>query len=608
MASVEILYTCWLSDRGKPYRWFEEGFGGTDFFRKDFAAGTLYLYLRNESGRPLQATAFQVDNTPLEELRQRREAHWWRLLPNPLPPGAVGEVAIRLATRRDTAPEVRIGFDNGSEVNARIVLQPPPIRIETVGFNATGDTVYLVVENVDSGRRRVQHIWLDAQEVTRQCRLLDPEFRAGIAPVVLRLTKPLRYGSYHVYRVQTSDGATAACCVRTGDDWVPLGSYGYATYVEYAQNGCNGHNSFAPLSKELLDLHAHLAMKAVMIIGGSPPAEYMLGHPGLFAYSPMDEPDVGDYVEARELPHVQRVGYLATEMERRCHTYRTLDPSKMTLLTLNLTYKPANYYIYAPIADWLNPDCYPLTLGQDVKWVYEVVRTARHAAGPRPVSFTFQSCYEEPYDPIERAKKRYPRPPTPGEIRLMTLYAVAAGARGLFGYGHHTERTATYLHRGSGEFPEVWQAIGEVYRELGVVAPLLAQAHPITLARAEAPGVLVSTLIAGEDALLLIVINEDYVQERRTLRVHPVTVRVRVPRLPWLQPRHAWTVKNGTFEALPLQRSAEGATFTLHRLDTARLVLVTQDASLPDSLHQRYQAYVARVKEGLNRIQPTSRE
>ncbi|MCS6829162.1 MAG: hypothetical protein RMM08_05800 [Armatimonadota bacterium] len=603
MASVELLHTCWLPDRGEPYKWFEGGFGGMDFFAKGFAAGTLYLYVHNTGSRPIRPEAFFVNDAPLEKLRQEREAHWWRLLPTPLPPGAAGEIGIRLAKTPDTAPLVRVALDDGSEIASRVALQAAPVRIETVGFSAGSDTVHLVVEANDRKRRRVERVWLDAQEVTRQCKVLDPYFHTGIAPIVLRLERPLRYGSYHVYRVQTSDGAIAACCVRTGDDWVPLGSYGYATYVEYARNGCNGHNSFAPLSKELLDLHARLAMKAVMIIGDRPPDDYMKGHPGLLAYSPMDEPDVGDYYEAKELPHVQRIGYLAMEMERRCQTYREVDPSKMTLLTVNLTYKPMNYYVYAPIADIVNPDCYPLTLGQDVKWVYEVVRTARRAAGPRPVTFTFQSCYEEPYDPLERAKKRYPRPPTPGEIHLMTLYAVAAGARGLFAYGHHTERTTSYLHRGSGEFPEVWRAIGEIYRQLGHIAPLVAIAHPTSLASADMPTVLVSALVAGEDALILVVLNKDYAQERHTLRVNPVTVQIRVPQLPWLTPRRAWLVKNSGFEPLPLRRASGEAVVTLQELDTARLVLVTQNQTTVQTLLQRYEAYVARVSEGLRQTQ-----
>lgn len=603
MALIELLHTCWLPDRGEPYKWFERAFGGMDFFANGFAAGTLYLYVRNTSNRPIRPEAFFLNDTPLEKLREERKVHWWRLLPAPLPPDAVGEIGIRLARKPDTAPSIRVTFDDGSEVSTRVPIQKPAVRVETVGFNGRSDTVTLTVENVDGKKRRVTRVWLDAQEVTRQCRLLDADFRTGVAPVVLRLNRPLTYGSYHVYRVQTSDGSTAACCVRTGDDWVPLGSYGYTTYVDFARNGCNGHNSFSRLSKEQLDLHARLAMKAVMVLWDAPPDDYMKGHAGLFAYCPMDEPDVGDYFEAKNLPDVQRIGYLAMEMEKRCQTYREADPGKMTLLTVDLTYKPVNYYIYAPIADIVNPDCYPLSLGTDVKMVYEVVRTARCAAGPRPVTFTFQSCYEEPYDPTERAKMRFPRPPTSGEIRLMTLYAIAAGARGLFGYGHHTERTSRYLHRGSGEFPEVWRAIGEVYREIEHVAPLLASAHPTAIARADLPTVLISTLVTGEDALLLVVVNEDYVQERHRLRVNPVTVRMKVPELPWLTPRFAWLVKHTGFESLPLKTSGDGATIALSGLETAGLVLVAQAEAVARTLRRRYEERAMRVADALRHLQ-----
>ena len=600
-AKVDVAY--WMPDRGTPYRWSEGAPNLQDFFTKGYkAAGYLCAYVKNESRRPIAPTAFYLNGQSLEKLRGEGKVVWWRLLPRPLPVGTVGEVLVRTREPITEEQTLRIEFDDGSWVTAHISPTPCPVRIETVGFNARMDEVFLVVVSLDRKPRKTVQVWLDGKDVTKLCRFLDPTFEMGISPIILRLPQPLRYGSYHIYRVDVSDKAAAACCVRTYDGWVPLGSYGYGTYEDYARNGCNGHNNFSRHRKEDLDIHALLAMRAVMILGDRPPDDYMVGHPGVFAYCPYDEPDVGDYSEAKQLPMEQRVGYLAMEMERRCQMYREADPQTMTILTIDLTFKPANFYIYAPVADFANSDCYPLSLGEDAKMVYEVVKTVRYAAGPRPVTFTFQSCYEEPYDERRRAKMRFPRPPFAGEERLMMLYAIAAGARGLFGYGHHTEKTATYLHRGSGEFPDVWHAIGRTYREQEHIAPLLALSHPTDIAKTGDDKVLVSTLVAGEKALLLVIINEDYTQEAKAFRVRTKSVSVEIPRLPWLTPRFAWRVTERGFERLPLSPSSAKTILKLERLDVAEVVLVSDDEKLVRTLRQRYREREAKVAIGLLKL------
>ena len=125
----------------------------------------------------------------------------------------------------------------------------------------------------------------------------------------------------------------------------------------------------------------------------------------------------------------------------------------------------------------------------------------------------------------------------------MMYYAVSAGARGLFDYIHCSEKAATYMSHGSKEYPDVWAEIGRVYRELQVVAPYLALAHPAKLATADRPKLAVSTLVCGEDALLLVCINEDYEQQKHAFRYQPAqAVALQVPELPWLKPAAAWRV------------------------------------------------------------------
>lgn len=598
---LDLAY--WAPDRGTPYRWFEGAKDLQSFFTEEYvAAGYLYLYVRNDSREPRTATEFALNGRSLEELRRELQVIWWRLLPTPLPPGGVGEVMVRLREPLTEAVRMRVGFDDGSAVEAAIAPPPPPLRIETVGFTAAMDQVFLVVDRLRNGPFQLARVWLDGKEVTARCRFLDPGFATGVSPLVLRLGKPLEYGSYHTYRVATTDGMAVACCVRTYDGWVPLGSYGYGTYEEYARNGCNGHNNFGRHGKGDLDTHAALGMRAVMILGDQPPPDFMVGHPGVFAYGPVDEPDVQDYFRGEELPSDRRIGFTAMEMERRLQLYRQADPHHLNILTLDLTYKPANYYIYGPLADVANPDCYPLSLGADATMVREVVETARYGAGPRPVTFTFQGCFEEPLDPAELAARRFPRPPFAGEERLMLYYAIGAGARGLFNYIHCSEKWSNgkVMSHGSGEYPDVWQAIGQVYRELDRVAPLLAQAHPTKLAGSPDPKLYLSTLLAGPEALLLVCLNEDYAQEAQAFRVRlRENLAIDVPALPWLVPQVAWRVTEAGFVPLKVRCEPRRTRLILDRLEVAELLLVAADPKIIQPLQDRYEARQRDVGAGL---------
>jgi len=265
---------------------------------------------------------------------------------------------------------------------------------------------------------------------------------------------------------------------------------------------------------------------------------------------------------------------------------RRHDPQRPSFLTVDLTYKPANYYIYGPIADVINPDCYPQVTGQPATQVREVVETCRYGAGPRPVTFTFSSTLEGDRDPEKFEKMRFPRAYFPLEERVMLYYAIGAGARGLYNYIHCTENSERRWSRGSTDWPELWNAIGRVYRELDQVAPLLSLAHPTKLATSDQEKLWLRTLLCGEDAALIVWVNDNYEQNRLGVRYQPLEgVRVRVPELPWLEGWKAYGVGQGTFTAL----EAVGGEITLPRADVAGMILLTAKDGLVDRLATRYE-------------------
>lgn len=595
-AAVTVQSSYYAPDRGTPYSWFESARDISTFFDQHYrAAGYLYVYVRNEGRRPIDATEFRLNGENLERLREQQKVVWWRLLPRPLPPGATGEIMVRLRGPTDSPSRVEVAFSDGSRSATTVAPTPNPLRIETVGFNEARDEVFLVVERLDDRERALKPVLVDGADVTAKCRLLAPSFIGGVSPVSIDLAAPLKVGTYHVFTVRAADGATASCCLRTTDGWVPLGSYGYATYDEFARNGCNGHNNFGRSGKDDLDRQAMLGMRAVSMLGSSEVERYEVAHPGLFAHCLQDEPDVSDY-GVTEVPANLRVGYMAMEMEQRAQNVRVGNPTKPSLLTLDMTYKPANYYIYGPIADVVNPDCYPVSLGMDATAVREVVETARGGAGPRPVTFTFQGVMEGPRDPEAFAKKRSPRPNFPAEERIMMYYAIGAGARGLFNYIHCTENSETRWSRGTQEFPELWNEIGQVYRELEHVAPLIAIAHPTTLATSNEPKLWLRLLLCGENAALLAWVNDNYEQKRLSVTYQPLyDVQVTPADLPWLRGAKAYAVGADGFTQL----RESGRTILLPRADVAGAILLTTDGNLPSALTARYEKRTQHVASAL---------
>jgi hypothetical protein len=596
---VEVAY--WAPDRGTPYQWFEGAKDLQSFFTADYhAAGALYAYIRNDSGEPLSAEGFELDGRPLDELRTAYRVIWWRLLPDPVPPGGVGEVTVRLRAPLAQSAKLRVKLSGGQSVETTIAPPPPPLRIETVGFTPKRDTVFLVVEALDRKPHRLARVFLDGREVTAKCRRLDPSFTTGISPVSIRLPEPLAEGSYHVYQIEGEAGERAGCCVRTYDGWVPLGSYGYGQYEEYARNGCNGYNNFGRASQGELNAQATLLMRGVNIIGDGPPSEYMIGHPGLFAYCLMDEPDCQDYAGAQDWPAEMRIGYHAMELERRCRVCRERDPRKPTMLTVDLTYKPADFYVYGPLADVTNVDCYTRAIGADLKMVREVVETARYGAGPHPLTFTFEGYFPDPDDKAQLAKRRFPRPPLAEETRLSIYYALGSGARGLWNYIHCTEKSGDLTSRGTNDTPDLWREIGRCYREIGAVAPLVALAHPTKLATCDDEKVWLRTLVAGEEALLVVCANDDYREEATAFRYTPKrNVTVRLPAVPWLKPQAAWWVTEEGMSPLPLTTVGAGTEVRLDRLDVAGMVLVSSDAARAERLTRAQEQHEAAVSAAL---------
>ncbi len=157
--AVTVDFSCWAPDRGTPYKWFEGAKEIQTYFTTDYrAAGNLYVYVRNSGKNPVVATSIRMNGQDLEALRKDNSVVWWRMLPNPIPGGGVGEVIIRPRQALDPTATIAITFDDGSVADAEVSPDPCPVRIETVGFNAGMDRVFLVVERLTARPQRLTRL------------------------------------------------------------------------------------------------------------------------------------------------------------------------------------------------------------------------------------------------------------------------------------------------------------------------------------------------------------------------------------------------------------------------------------------------------------------
>ncbi|MEI6501116.1 MAG: hypothetical protein WCP21_08820, partial [Armatimonadota bacterium] len=95
------------------------------------------------------------------------------------------------------------------------------------------------------------------------------------------------------------------------------------------------------------------------------------------------------------------------------------------------------------------------------------------------------------------------------------------------------------------------------------------------------------TLLCGEDAAVIVWVNDNYQQNRLGVRYEPLTnAKITLPDLAWLKGWKAYSVAQDSFVDLKVT----GSQLTLPRADVAGLILLTPNAQLVETLAVRYTA------------------
>ena len=571
---------------------------------KDLGAMVM-LSLRHDGKKPLSVAEVRWNREGLAEHAAAYDLIWWRTQPDPMPPNREAILSLCLRQRLRAETKITVRLDDGQE--ATIVLRPeaPALHIEALTFEPSLHRawIYAAIPAGDDPTSLTIHV--DGKLMNADACRWYPLPR-GTGMILGRLTFPesLSRGSVHVFRLGDGrEGDIAA--LRAFSRWSVFGTYGSADFERLAFNGLNGYNSFGKLQRPALDEAASLGIRCAIMTGPKPP-DTGADHAGLYAYVLTDEPDCKDYA-AKDRPMNRRIGAHAPQMLEFAAACRRKDPSTPTMLTLDLTFTPANYFVYGRIADVANPDCYPVTLGWPIRIVRNYLDTVRRACAPCPFVYTYQGSWEE-Y--AKKSKRRYVggaelrtkgwdafrdpdkvrgfgRPPHPDEVAITMLYGLGCGAKGLFSYIDSSELSGTVMFHGSEDLPEIWDMVGRMSRRFRCVAPLLDISSPVSLASTRRKNIWVRTLLCGDQAALVIAVNENFSCDKHGFRVQ-ATPEVSFD-LPLLSRASSWQISrvDDTTPTVLESRADHGVLTWKDTLRTGALYLASS-AAVRTGLVERY--------------------
>jgi hypothetical protein len=323
-----------------------------------------------------------------------------------------------------------------------------------------------------------------------------------------------------------------------------------------------------------------------------------------YAYYLADEPDAADS-RVPGAPSGHQIGCLAQGLSGWGAELRRDDPVTPHMLNVDSTFAPVNWRMYGQLPDIFAADPYyqprlreayarspeRAQLFGKATYVFAVSSICKASSEPRPLHIMlYGNRYEKGDDKF--------RGPTPPEKRIEAFYAIAAGAKGLSYWWYSPSKPAVGLGAAEPAARDLWREVGLIGAELRTAGPLITRSSPVPLPVTASPKLWVRTLAAGLDSLLVVVVNDDYLNDREGTKISPVpnsSVRLTLPG--WMEVKDAFeVVPLGTKEVARSTKSGE-LELDLGTVKVTRLVVVTADATLRARLQGEYQSrYAVNVK------------
>jgi len=432
--------------------------------------GTAHVYVRNVSGQPVHVESVALvepDVPPAEwladvaasdETGQSKEPYLWaRSLPNPIPPQGFADLAVKLTHVPRRKITLRIAGQDFETFEQTIERVNDSLNICSVGFPPEMDVVCAYIESRLDEPIILRRVFMNGNEVTSRVRLpLETIPPRGKALVVISLAEPLAAGSAIFLRVLGEPAAEGVTLVRAFsvfpvtwlDGSVPKGMGSTGRPSNIRQGSVSGEGLAGIENIMRCPAHAH----------GTRPeaaAKFIAAHEKLMH----DEPTIPGMIYV-------------------CRWEKEI-----------------NYFVFAELGDVVrvmpfagSASYQPDPLNHRLQWL---IALAVRAAGPRPVHAVVPIRFADSH--------QWERSITPDEVRALVYLSLSRGAKGLC-YGRHD----------SGLSQDAESELLKVTREVDGLRSYLVFAEPMPWGRTNRPQVEAATLLAGDRAMVLLVINHSF--------------------------------------------------------------------------------------------------
>ena len=496
-------------------------------FKKHLRANSLYFSKLPEADK--------------QRLIDLGEPVWWRVDPKTVASGAVTEVYIRLRKSPPVAGlNCRLKLADGTSQDISVPTANVTDRCADVCFSPGLDTAWLFFA-ARANSRAPKQILLDGQDVTAACRI-GTDARLNMAPVVLKPSRPFAPASHHCFQAVYADGTVAIATARAFPADFVYGLWGAkraqgedpalarAFVEEMVAHNINlqmpgvGSPAVAAFYKSA-EGHAMLEKLGVRRVLNTP-GKAGYDHP--YAYYLADEPDAADS-RVPGAPNGHQIGCLGQGLAEYGEELRRDDPITPNMLNVDSTYAPYNWPTYGQLPDIFAADPYyqprlreafaksaeRAQLFAKATYVYAVASICKAGSTPRPLHIMlYGNRYEKGADKF--------RGPTPPEKRIEAFYAIAAGAKGLSYWWYLPGKPAVGLGANEPGARALWREVGLIGAELRTAAPLITRSSPFALPVTASPKIWVKSLAVGLDSVILLVVNDDYINDREGTKITPV--------------------------------------------------------------------------------------
>ncbi len=573
---------------------------------------------RNASLHDSASIYYHWDNPETEapDIMAAGEPVWYRADPNPIPAGGFSRVVVRLRFVPVTKPISLVVNTSAGNVATNVVVDGSVPVLASVGFSTNRMKVYLHWRR--NGGAAPASVWLDGTNVTSLTSTVgDPTMNFAVS--VIQLSAPLANMSYHLFQGVYGDGKTASGSLRVWINRYLYGTWGVREIPDNddaaAQawiNECQirGVNCYVNNSSGGLQDYMGTA-------GGQAYAEardYGYVKDASWGTNPRmwfidDEPDLeegflgcgtGFKVPCNGL-HTS--GILGMVMLERGENLRAMNPSAPTTINLDGNFKPDGWFTYGQLADVMMMDSYYEGEQAGVHWdrpnaipvfrkatsIYAAAIATTTAAEPNPMHMILNSVE------WKRDNEHIWPFSSPAGKRIQAYYALAGGAKGMAYWWFKSGYPYNGLAANTPAANALWKEIGMIGNEIKAAQPLLVISHPVTLPLNPSLNVWARTLAADINSLLLIAVNDNYLNDETGTHLTNVPNAWVTNTLPtWLQGGEltAFEISAGGLKPISTQLNGNQLAVSLGTLVVSRMVVLTQDPQLLSTLQRRYDSLV----------------